>query len=201
MLNIVCVNVGNYLGRGQDYVDRLRAAVERNVSVPYRFRAFGDELPARGWWAKLALFQPGLFEDGDRVLYFDLDTLILEPVDDIASWDVEFATLGAFRPPDRLQSGVMTWRAGFGARFWTEWLRQGRPLPGGGDQEWLEWLAGPRVPRFQGRFPGAFVSYKYHCRPDPPKGARIVCFHGHPRPHEAGRAWVKAAWTTETTCP
>jgi hypothetical protein len=44
--------------------------------------------------------------------------------------------------------------------------------------------------------PGEFVSYKTHCTKGVPDGARVVCFHGRPRPHEVG-GWVKDYWEAE----
>lgn len=32
-----------------------------------------------GWWSKLEVFRPGLFEPDEKVLFLDLDTLILKP--------------------------------------------------------------------------------------------------------------------------
>lgn len=45
MINVVCVNVQNYLGRGQEYVRKLAAGVHRHLSGPYRFICVTDEIP------------------------------------------------------------------------------------------------------------------------------------------------------------
>ena len=48
--------------------------------------------------------------------------------------------------------------------------------------------------RLQDRYDG-IVSYKADkCDKAPPEGARIVCFHGQPKPHNCGAPWVAAAW-------
>src|SRR5262249_6678812 len=42
-------------------------------------------------------------------------------------------------------------------------------------------------------FPGDFVSYKLDCQPFPPLLAKVVCFHGKPKPHEC-EDWVTDVW-------
>ncbi len=36
-----------------------------------------------GWWFKLLLFKPGLCEDGAKCIFFDLDSKILKPIDEM----------------------------------------------------------------------------------------------------------------------
>jgi hypothetical protein len=83
MLRVVCVQQGDYCGRGVEYVNTLYDMVRRNLGegLPGVFECFTDnpegltegivgrELPhagLTGWWNKLALFKPGLWPDGDR---------------------------------------------------------------------------------------------------------------------------------------
>lgn len=207
MLHIVCVQQGNYLGRGAEYVNVLHDQVRRNLAAGTvgEFVCFTDDaagldpaivarpLPEglRGWWAKLWLFSPGLFPDGDRILFFDLDTLIIGPIDDLVAYEGDFAILRDFWRPGGRQSSVMAWRSGFGHRLWLEYEAAGRPADDpGGDQAWIE--ARERGDTLQDVFRG-IVSYKAHCHPYPPKGTRIVVFHGEPRPHAAG-GWVARTW-------
>ena len=210
MLHIVCVNKGNYLGRGVEYVNVLYDQVRRNLESGTKgeFVVFTDKMETgyhpeivqrllpdtvTGWWSKLYLFKRGLFRDGDRVLFFDLDTLIIGTLDDVAKYDGEFAMLRDFYRPNNMQSSVMAWRAGFGAHIWDEYLNAGMPTHDPhGDQNWIEGLTEPDV--LQDLFPGAFVSYKVHCKPYPPRGARIIVFHGKPRPHEVLGGWVPDVW-------
>src|SRR5258708_30153047 len=99
-LTVCCVRQGERYG--PEYVRRLYAAVRRNITAGTegRFVCFTDqpdELPDAiemralpegvvGWWNKLYLFKAGLFDDGDRILYFALDTVILRPLDAIAAF-------------------------------------------------------------------------------------------------------------------
>ena len=120
MLNVVCVNAGNYEGRGVEYVNILNDMVRRNLpeGYPGTFTVFTDtpgeyepgievrELPVpglQGWWNKLSLFQSNVFQDGERILYMDLDTLIAGRLDAVADYQGEFAILRDFYRPNGLQ--------------------------------------------------------------------------------------------------
>ena len=216
MLNIATVECGNYLGRGKDYVLTLFDMVTRNLSpkTEGRFVVFTDDpgkysdcprittrlLPPglKGWWNKLALFAEDAFPKGGRVLYFDLDTAITGPLDEIAAYDGDFAILRDAYRPNGLQSSVMMWKAGCYWEFWRDWLRLNKPEPAGGDQEWIEHYesvdGNPPFLRLQDLFPGRFRSYKVDCRYSIPKNTSVVFFHGNPRPHEVTTGWVPEVW-------
>jgi hypothetical protein len=217
VLNIVCVKAGDLYSA--DYVNRLYAMVARNLTAGHegRFVCFTDDdtdirqeihcrpLPegVAGWWNKLYLFAPGQFEHRDRVLYFDLDTVMVGDLDEIALYDGEFAILRDFYREDGWQSSVMGWKAGFGAEIWQRWNREGRPeavntATTHGDQAWIEKVV-PKAEILQDLYPGKFVSYKRDCIPYPPEGASVCVFHGEPKPHDCGRSWVEAMWTESDT--
>jgi hypothetical protein len=65
----------------------------------------------------------------------------------------------------------------------------------GSDQEWIS-----NQLRRQGRlrersYPAPWIlSYKRHCRQGIPDGARIVVFHGEPKPHEVHDAHIARYW-------
>lgn len=210
MLHIACVQKGNYLGRGAEYVNKLYDMVRRNLpaGLAGSFVCFTDDfdlgyhpdielrkVPSflQGWWSKLYLFKEGLFPSGDRVLFFDLDTLIVGPLDDLAAWDGPFAILRDFYRPDGYQSSVMTWQAGFGHHIWERYVEADYPTHDvGGDQSWIErHTLGATL---QDIFPGEFVSFKKDCGKYPPKGARVIVFHGEPRPHDVQDGWVPDVW-------
>ena len=181
MLNVICVNHRNYLGRGQEYVDRLRRGVERNLTLDFVWREIGDVDGVEGWWAKLAIFRPGDFKG--RCLYIDLDTIITGSLDHLASYDGPFAGLTDFYHPELFASGVMMWEAGEADHIWTNWEKAGRPMfHPRGDGAWIESMM-PAASRLQTLFPSQFVSFKAHCAQGIPANARMVCFHGLPRPH------------------
>lgn len=210
MLNICCVMVDNYCGRGPEYVEVLHDMVRRNLAAgfPGRFVCFTDDpdslrhlvgvetrkLPSglKGWWNKLYLFSSDAFPKGERVLYFDLDTVITGPLDDIAAYAGEFAILRDAYRPEGLQSSVMAWEAGK-PHYYGHWLMRGCPELPGGDQQFIEqsWLEKPQL--WQDLFPGLFRSYKKESMDGIPNDASVVFFHGHPRPHEAD-GWVPQVW-------
>lgn len=207
-----CVNAGDYLGRGREYVEKLYGMLSNSLpeGLTFRFVCFTDQpfdgvecrpLPAAnliGWNQKIALFRPGLFPDGERVVFLDLDTLLLGRIDRLVDFQGEFAVLRDFWRPDGLGPAVMAWRAGFGHWIWDEYVKAGFPSLERGDQEWLEWIFArdayqPAI--LQDLYPGLFCSYKADCNPHPPAGARVVCLHGLPRPHEV-EGWVADVWNS-----
>ncbi len=220
-LNIVCVNAGDYLGRGTDYVNILADMVARNISkeVGYKFICFTDTpgdydseidvrpLPVeglKGWWNKLSLFKKGLFPDGDRILYLDLDTVITSGLDEIIKYDGDFAILRDFYRPDGLQSSIMAWEANKLNKIWDHWFDLYMPKTDYGDQAWIESMCGlakrfSGIPEYkceilQNLYPDCFVSYKVHATKTIPKHAKMVVFHGLPRPHEVITGWMPHVW-------
>jgi hypothetical protein len=88
MLTIACVLKTSDI-YNQEWVYKLKRAVERNISLPFQFVCVSDvpldcnyvllENNSTGWWNKLQLFRPGLFTD--ETLYFDLDVVISKSLD------------------------------------------------------------------------------------------------------------------------
>lgn len=202
MLNIVCLKWGALYSAA--YVNILFDMVRRNLMEGYkgRFICYTDdasgldsgiearELPKEfeGWWGKLWLFS----RLKERTLYFDLDTVIVGALDGIAECKSEFATLRDFYRPNGLQSSVMAWQ-GDQSHIFESWKDAGYPRVEGGDQAWIEAVVkDPDI--LQDMYPGDFVSYKANrCEAGFPRDAKVVVFHGKPRPHEAG-GWVEKVW-------
>lgn len=146
-----------------------------------------------GWWSKLELFRPGALPVGERVLYLDLDTTIVGPIDDLLDRTEPFLALADFyrRPPlvpqRGLGSGLLMWTAGQQDGLYDDFAEA--PLAHmewcghAGDQRFLERRRLPVTTFWEDVVPGQVVSYKVHCRErGVPHGARVVCFHGAPRP-------------------
>ena len=210
MLNVVCVNAGNYQGCGVEYVSILNDMVRRNLpeGYPGKFTVFTDtpgdygpeievrELPVpglKGWWNKLSLFKAGVFEHGERVLFLDLDTVITGRLDAVANYRGDFAILRDFYRPTGLQSSVMAWKVSDKTdAVWEDWDAAGQPEVLGGDQTWIEACKlSPDL--WQNVAPDAFVSYKMTYGNAPDKAA-VVVFHGEPRPHQVVIGWVPMVW-------
>lgn len=208
MLHICCIRAGDQFSPA--YVNNLFDMVRRNLADGFegRFVCFTDQadaldpgivvrpLPADlpGWWSKLALFREDIFPDGDRVIFFDLDTLITGRLDELAAYDGPFAILRDFYRPNGMQSSVMLWTAGEQREIWQSYTEAGWPMrDSGGDQAWIERHACRGKVRFlQTLFPQMFVSYKQI--KGPPDKAAVVVFHGKPRPHEVTTGWVPQVW-------
>jgi len=206
MLHVVCIKAGSKFG--PDYPNILFDMVRRNLPEGYegKFVCFTDDpagldegievrpLPASlpGWWSKLALFRPGLFPIGDRVVFLDLDTVITGRLDALCDYRGPFAILRDAYRPEGLQSAVMAWPAGDGADIWSSYEAAGCPTTDpGGDQVWVERIR-PNATRLQDALPGFFVSYKQLL--GLPVKESVVFFHGKPRPHEVTEGWVPKVW-------
>lgn len=200
-LIVCCVMVKNYEGMGADYVNILHRAVTKNLTVPHRFVCFTDiphgiecetrPIEGDGWYAKLFLFKE--FTQG-RVIFFDLDTLIVGNIDYLADYTGEMAMLRNFYSPANYGSGVMLWRGGFGHHITDAYVAEGCPDIPGGDQVYIE--RHTRADLLQELFPGQVISYKVHAANAIPANSSVVCFHGFPHPHQAG-GWVELFWTLD----
>lgn len=206
MLIFVCLKQGKKYS--SDYVNILRDMVIRNLQEGTidRFICVTDDnvgldegiesipLPIglEGWWGKLYLFSSDLFEKGDRIVYFDLDTVITGRLDDIFAYKGNFAILNDFYHPERVGSAVMLWEGGTLAHIWDDWNMAKRPVTELGDQDWIDNYCN-FADRLQDLYPDKFVSYKRNCHVAPPKDAAVICFHGIPRPHQV-KGWVENFW-------
>ncbi len=153
-----------------------------------------DEPPS--WWHKIGMLRPSAFEPGERVLFTDLDSIICGDLGDIARYDGEFAMQRDFFNRDSGNSGLMAWEAGSLNRIWTRWDEAGRPSwAKGGDQDWIS-SQQPGCDYFQDRCPGQIVSFKFDCwlKGRIPDDARVIGFHGRPRPHECRAPYIAELW-------
>jgi SAM-dependent methyltransferase len=192
------------------YVVNLKRALDRNLTHPFKFVCLTDDPAIKGvdtirltnghpgWWSKIELFQPGAMST-ERVLYFDLDTLILANIDDLLELGGSFYGLSPWnfwnRQAGQCASGIMSWKNGDYDFLYNEF--NGPKIQKQGDQVYISAALkahGGSFTAFQDVAPGIY-SYKRECRRSgPPRDARIVCFHGRPRVHEVRDAWVKEAW-------
>jgi len=199
MLTVACVKWGS--AYGPEYVNRLQAMVERHLTLPHEFVCFTDdsqgvkcetrELPGylHGWWNKIYLFKREVLTE--RVLYIDLDTVILRNIDDLGRYKGKFAMLSDFYYPENAASGLMMWEPGYGSHIWAKFKCDGYPSHEWGDQGFIRETQ--RVcDRIQDKFPG-IVSFKVHCNEFEEPDARVVCFHGMPKPHHLN-GWVRKHW-------
>lgn len=188
-MNIVCVRQGEKYG--PEYVRMLRAMIERHARRDLIVLGDGQDADVTlehgytGWHAKLELFRPDLAEIRP-CLYLDLDTYVLGDIWDLAEAQVpELCLLRDFNRPSRGNSGVMMIPRETGEI----WAKRRTDVPDG------DYLDTHPHSYLQDRFPKRIESYKLHARERP--NAPVVCFHGHPRPHEAD-GWAGEIWSRYT---
>lgn len=202
-MKVLCVKVGNRFG--PDYVNRLQAMVARHLSYEHTFICLTDNPEGLNcqaetidpevyptWWGKILAFT-----HDERVLLFDLDTVIVDSIDFMAAYDGDFCTLRGFGYPFRYGSAVLSIAPGFGRHVHEEYAKdpaKAQWISGSfGDGQFMQLCLGEQD-RWQDLYPGKFVSYKAHCQQGVPEGAAVVCFHGTPRPHEINTPWLDEHW-------
>ena len=205
MISVYCVlrSGGEYKA---EHVVRLQAQVMKHLPGA-DFRCLCDievggvkTIPLAydwpGWWSKMELFRPEISGD---ILFMDLDTSIVGDLADIASIG-RLALMRDIYRPEGLQSSIMYLPEAERVPIWTEWADRPKHWMDlyrqGGDQAFLErfWL--DHADRWQDVLPGQIVSWKSHVRKahyddesgdsSIPTNARVVIFHGKPRPWDIG---------------
>lgn len=171
----------------------------------------------RGWWAKMDLFRPDITDD---LLYFDLDTVITGDIKKlIKTTSDKMIMLTDFYHPQYLMSSVMYIPNACKKAIWdTFWSAPQRHIDEctvtakWGDQGFIRGVIGDCT-RWQDLYPDWFVSYKADVvkvgesryatkrysrgNGQLPTGARVVIFHGDPRPKNCGESWVPPFLTFE----
>lgn len=218
-LAVACVlkHGGRY---GPKWVERLQRSVERHLPVPHRFVCLTDysggtvetiplEHSFPGWWSKMELYPlPG------RVLYLDLDCLIIDDISPLAEYNGERAVLRDFNNPDMIGTAVMAWAPGAMREVWEAFIADpGRVIQsyptrsdyfthkvlGGIVDRGSDWLPedlgalAADVDRIQDLWPGLVGSYRADGLEDGPPEHAVVAFHGDDGPNTVG-GWVEDAW-------
>jgi len=212
MITVACVFWGDKFS--DDYVYNLKSMVERNTTVPHQFVCFSDRelegiktvklIPGyEGWWNKMQMFNTD-FKLGNRVVYLDLDTLIVDNIDWLLEYDGMFMgieDLGAVNEhqPElkgRLQSGVMSWDYRLNSHLWNRFASSGESQRYRGDGEYLNHIV-PKYQRdfIQKRYKGKLKSYKYQVYSEGiTDDLSIICFHGRPSIPQAMTETVTTGW-------
>lgn len=226
MINIICLKWGTKFS--PEYVNRLYLGFKRNTTIPFKFHCFTDDpkglhpevvaqqLPKTGltgWWNKLWLFNKDLPITG-RVVYADLDTLIVRNVDDILSHDQGFAILRDLYTVEKnpktheAQSAFMSFEAHKYSHLWDTFYPRAKQIiaeyKNFGDQVWI-YRNEKNLTFYQDLFPKQLVSYKVACLKGLPNEARIVCYHGAPSIQQSiteditaqGRRCKPAPWVAD----
>jgi hypothetical protein len=213
-LIIACVRTGT--AYTFEYVVKLRNMVARNINRPYTMVCLTDQ-PERcegvafidvasigltGWWAKMILFAPEWRSDM-KVVFFDLDTVIIDSIDALALVPGEFAICESFvrlagvtSYPCKFNSSVMVIGGGMAAFVWSNFERRRELLLSKharhGDQACIEELY-PSAPFLQAMLPKDFLCNYRNLTNTRPKSA-VVNFGGSHKPHNCPIPWVQEAW-------
>lgn len=217
MITVACVWVEGNVPYPVDYVERLRSMVYRNLKSRHAFVCLTDRplcLPhgigtikidrpvgMPGWWSKIELYNPAHELLRGRVMYLDLDVVVMRSLAEIAKFDAPFALVpdaGTFKGRNglkvvkRYNTSVMVWdeRADLARlhrlwnpnaarRLWGDQDFVGETLPSEATMP-LEWF--PRVSEID-------------ARPEMLGEARVVLCK-KPKNEEAARTreWVKENW-------
>jgi hypothetical protein len=203
---------------GVEYVRTLQKMIHRHAPM-VQFICFTDReipgvvtryLPPKlpGWWSKLYAFAPSCFPLGSRVLVLDLDTVIVNNLDQILDVPTDppvFIRDAWFN--QHAGSGLFTFKVSPGtAAIWNDFplgtkgppfCRKDQPKPQGEkltDEHWLHhYLYQHGWKSWDELLPGRVLSFKHHLQQnteDPlPEQTLIVYFDGEPRPHDVIAAW------------
>lgn len=218
-----------------DYVEKLYSMLSRNLSSPVRFHVFTESSrpvpshmikhvleewgiggPRRGWWYKIQLFNSCYYSG--PLLYFDLDTVIVDNIDWIANlptayfWGVQdFKYL--WRQNHRsLNSSIMRWNTREYDYVWQKFksadinqmTRRYR-----GDQDFiydtinhtdLRYIDPTKIHSWRWQcFGGGYDFAKKTQKTSTNAGildsnVSVLIFHGKPKPHETADSLVQQHW-------
>lgn len=206
---VACLFVRGEYAYTPEYVTRLHAMVTRWIDRPFRFVCLTDQpwlfappietvavqkLPGFAPWTKLELFNPVRQWTG-RLLYLDLDTLIVSSLAPLLDTPVDFAITAdpegrSPRTRDsfghaivrRFNSSVMVWDGGTQTDLYTDWT------PAvvnrlSGDQDWI----GERRPKAYA-WPRAWFPRISEVSQSLPTAAKVVLVKV-PKNHLAAQQW------------
>lgn len=182
------------LGYDETWVEKLYRGFARNLTRPFRFVCFvdrtrdfaepidqrkfsSDGLPDYGYCIEpFALNVPSIV--------VGLDTIVTGNIDHLADWCMTADKIALPNPYGKdACNGVVLCPAGKREIF-DEWR-------GENDMEWLRKQPHETIDKI---FPGEVLSYKAHVRGKGLGKARIVYFHGAPKPPAIDEAWVGEHW-------
>ncbi len=233
-LNIVCLKWGTKYG--PEYANRLHRMVGRHLRRPFRFHCLTEDpsgleagivpLPLvgspglSGWWHKLSLFAPEFCGLQGRLLYLDLDLVIVGNIDFLYDAPGDFVILRNWSRNPMWNSSVMRFRIGAYAPVWNRFRADAEGVMARchGDQEWIFHC----VPEAANWPAEKIVSYKksLDSRAFPllaklggerlglrapacldtrlPASAAVVVFHGKPDPEDVAQRpyglWKRASF-------
>lgn len=214
-MNVVCYHWGDW---PDFYVSRLYRGVARHLK-DFRFICFTDRMHADycegvekrpiNWWSRGVLTRMRIFGPltdemaglSGRILVIDLDNVITGDLAGIASAKGKFIVLEDLWQPGRLGGGIYSFEAGsLQAEMFNPLTPEIADRLKGRERFWFRERADDFATCWQHILPGQIVSYKPHGQDKRthldavPDDARVVCFHGKPKPHEVDKGWLREHW-------
>lgn len=218
------------------YVDKLYSMLNRNISRGIRLHVWtetersvpqpyvkhdlqawsGIGGPRKSWWYKMQMFDSDRFHG--RLLYFDLDVIILENIDWMLELDTRyFWACRDFRYHWRgewsgINSSVMVWHTGMMGHVWKDFSAQNIHAIAKrfqGDQDYLNSVIGNQSRRYldqdlikswrwEIKDGGMDFRKKVYKNPNAgsivPANTHVMVFHGHPKPHEITDPVIVQNW-------
>lgn len=232
-IDCACVIHGN--AYDWQYVDRLYSMLSRNLSWPVKLHVYteasrpvpqpyvkhdledwGITGPKKSWWYKMQLFNSR--HHAGRLLYFDLDTVIVKNIDWIVSLGSKnFWTIKDFKWLWKttnwgINSSVMSWDTTRYHWIWDKFRQENltlliRKYPG--DQDYISAILGPTGYRFfdenlvkSWRWQCLDGGYDFKRRAWKTPGAgtnindetSILVLHGKPKPHQIHDPVIVQHW-------
>lgn len=219
-MKIVCVykSGGDY---DVSYVKALLTGLRMHTKYDFNFycltneveevRPIAEPIPLKydfpNWFCKMELFDPSIFNDDEVILYFDLDVLILKPIDALIDICHEVTQPIMVRDADKVawdnnwpNTSIMSWKGRDMHDMWIIFKAMGmknveRRLsynPGRAgqrtDQGFIRLMMDTL--KFQDYLSDDYIKFKYDYRNTPGNAfletVTILNWTGHPRFHEMG---------------
>lgn len=204
------------------YVEKLARGIRAHLKADHEILLLTDrpdEVPddvsfwdisgykLEGWWAKMLLFHRAIPARGERILYFDLDTIITGDLGPLAAYDGRFGICANFSK----RGGIPTWPCNYGScvmSFPTGSLHKTiwEPFRAAQDEhiadvgkfgdQWVIEMLDPDADLLQDHLPPDFFAhFKRDLKRQPPRpDTSVLIFGGTPKPHEARESWCADLW-------
>lgn len=201
-------------------MNRMMNMIPKHSTFHHKFVCFTDrkdlikkdpcykQLPVNvaRWKGRLPKFYIHSTDSGlkGRILFLDLDTVIVGNIDHLAKYDGYFCGVSAHRLHKPIKSarnhvagGLLSFEAGATKYLWDEVDSNVAKYSSGrfkGNERFILHHLLSDYDYWQALYPGHVVSYKFHCKGGIPEGARVIQFHGKPRPHDVKDSWISEYW-------
>jgi hypothetical protein len=181
----------------ESWVEKLYRGFQRNLSMPFQFvcftdreRRFAEPIAQERLQAAVpdygCLIEP--FRLDEPTIICGLDTVVLGQVDHMARYCLEGDAIALPAHPSKPEVTInpVVFVPKGHRRVFEEWR---------GESD-MAWLAGQKHVKTDAMWPGEILSLKLHdVRRKGPQSARIIYFHGDPKPSDLGHLdWVQDHW-------